>query len=433
MAGQLVVPGLAGVVGRSRLSAPKDALRRFEPTTTHHPPPATRLRPTHGDRLRRSVPNAWPRLHRCIAVATQITDGSSSPVGPATLGYGDYSRLSQYDELMLTYQVRPRVLFPSKPGDKLRFPGRADLEFVLSPDEPFGAGHGPSLTAVQGAGARLNWNANVDRNSVVPSVPLDPLEIDIDSGDLAARLSGNVLTVTSHFRARTELTGLLDAIHFGLPLVMVTEYLDAPVITRTVVRMGDTEFTWQYARSVGKFDATTKEIQEDRFREAWSFLEVLLPSTNRRLFAALHYFHIATRLERVGLNPWEFMAEVLLNLSKSLEVLFPAEANKTIEAARAGLSRLGFTSAEVEKWFVPALALRSNLDVAHVSLATFKPDQLRVLHAYTEEAESRFRLLMRRVIAGVKAETFEVPPYSADGKDRDAERIIRRMERHFPK
>ena len=64
------------------------------------------------------------------------------------------------------------------------------------------------------------------------------------------------------------------------------------------------------------------------------------------------------------MSPWEFMSEVLLNFAKVLEVLFPASESQTIDAARAGLRELGFAEDEVEKWFVPALALRNHLDVA---------------------------------------------------------------------
>ena len=68
------------------------------------------------------------------------------------------------------------------------------------------------------------------------------------------------------------------------------------------------------------------------------------------------------------------MSEVALNLAKTLEVLFPASASDTIDAARAGLSELGYESSIIEKWYIPAITLRNGLDVAHVSLATFNQE-----------------------------------------------------------
>jgi len=197
------------------------------------------------------------------------------------------------------------------------------------------------------------------------------------------------------------------------------------------VTVGGSEFAWIYAERQSEFDATNKERQEDRFRQAWEQLASLLPSENRHLFASLQYFLTACRLERAGVTPWEFMAEVLLNYAKVLEVLFPGPDGKTIDAARAGLAELGFSSAHIEKWFIPALALRSNLDVAHISLGTFRTDQLEVLHSYSESAEDQFRDLLRRVMRRVEDGNSTVPSYLDSGPSRDADRIIRRMARHF--
>ena len=256
------------------------------------------------------------------------------------------------------------------------------------PAEPFGGVQGPSRTAVKGNRAQLNWNANTGRDSVTLEEPLEPMLVESQADGIMMRLRGNVLSLSSHFRSRKELIGLIEAVRFGLPLVLGLQYVDAPVVTMVTGQVGGVGFVWQYARRTSAFDVTTKELQEQRFLQSWEQLKVLLPMENRRFFAALQYLHVACRLERAGVTPWEFMAEVLLNYSKVLEVLFPAQDEKTIDAARAGLEKLAYTSGEIEQWFIPAMALRNNLDVAHVSLATFPQRQLRVLHDYTEEAET---------------------------------------------
>src|SRR5262249_44895295 len=151
--------------------------------------------------------------------------------------------------------------------------------------------------------------------------------------------------------------------------------------------VGDAEFEWPYANYPADATVTTQELQERYFLEAWKNMELLLPAQHRRLYAALLYFQTACRLSVAGLNPWEFMGEVLLNLSKVMEVLFPADGSSTINAAREGLEDLGCASLDIEKWYIPAIALRNGLDVAHVSLAAFNHEQLRAVHEYTEKAE----------------------------------------------
>lgn len=333
---------------------------------------------------------------------------------------------------MLTYQVRERALVPNRSGERLSFPNDGEVRFALMPAEPFGGAHGPSRTAVLGVKANLAWNANTDRDSVTPEKPLEPIVVESQADGIAMRVHGNELSVSSHFRSHRELVGLMVTVHFGLPLVLGLQYVDVPVVTMVTGQVGGVEFVWQYAKRAAGFTVTTKELQEEHFLRAWERLEMLLPLERRRLFAALHYLHTACRLERAGVTPWEFMAEVLLNFSKVLEVLFPAQDEKTIESARAGLERLTYTPDEIEQWFIPAIALRNHLDVAHVSLAAFPQRQLRVLHDYTEQAEAHFRELLERVLDGIARGTFDVPAYTDRKPGGEAEKIIRRMAKHFP-
>ena len=47
--------------------------------------------------------------------------------------------------------------------------------------------------------------------------------------------------------------------------------------------------------------------------------------------------------------PGEFVAEVILNLAKSLEVLFPRSGDrKSRDAARAALHSLGYSETQIE-------------------------------------------------------------------------------------
>jgi hypothetical protein len=105
----------------------------------------------------------------------------------------------------------------------------------------------------------------------------------------------------------------------------------------------------------------------------------------------------------------------LLNYAKILEVLFPGPSGRTIDSARAGLAELRFLTGEIEAWFVPALALRNNIDVAHVSLAVFKQGDLEVLHKYSGGAEGHFRTLLARVCDEVATGRWELPEYRNDG------------------
>jgi hypothetical protein len=192
--------------------------------------------------------------------------------------------------------------------------------------------------------------------------------------------------------------------------------------------VGDAPFAWVYSQYPWPWAVTTKEIQEQEFLDSWRRLELLLPEENIRLFAALNYFHIACRLPIVGINPWEFMGEALLNLSKVLEILFPGPEGQTLNAAREGLRQLDYADEDIEWRYITAMALRNELDVAHVSLVTLSQEELENVHTYTEQAEDYFREMLSRVIDRIAAGNLDLPLYEPRTGHIE---VIRRISAHL--
>lgn len=177
---------------------------------------------------------------------------------------------------------------------------------------------------------------------------------------------------------------------------------------------------------------TSQEWQEKLFSESWLRLPLVAEPRNRRLFAAIHYMHVATRLARAGATVGEFLAEVILNFSKVLEVLFPpAGDGKTRDAVRAGLRQLGYCDDDIEKLFLPAMALRNEIDVGHVELALFSIKQLSAIHAYTEVAEASFKELLNRVFSQIADGSWSLSPFVNVGLPRGTRKVISRLEESF--
>ena len=147
--------------------------------------------------------------------------------------------------------------------------------------------------------------------------------------------------------------------------------------------------------------------------------------------AALHYFYVASRLSQEGSIAGEFLPEVILNYSKVLEVLFPPSGDgQTRDAVRRGLTELEFTDSEIEADYLPIMALRNEIDVAHVDLSLFKREQLTLIHSYTEYAEECFRILLSRVLNAIEEGNFTVAPYEATSASPRAISIIERLQEH---
>lgn len=332
---------------------------------------------------------------------------------------------------MFTYQVRNRY-FKLTAGQKPSFPSNFEAIFTLKPLQPFGNSGGEGRTGVKGVGASAYFNANTGHHFIESKVPLRPLNVVIEESNRRVEFLGNELRISGRIETLGELEETLLCIFFGLPILLNVELADPPVVERVEGKVGEASFRWELADWRLAILLTTQDEQEDKVAISWSRFNVLAKPGNRRLIAALHYFHVFCRLCRAGQTPWEFMAEAIMNLSKILEVLFPPPGDgQTIVAARAGLVNLGYSEDDIERDFIPAIALRSNIDSAHVDLSLFNTSQLRVLHSYTEAAEMAFRELLSKVMRQIEAGSYQVTQHAAAGHDSRTAKIIERLAKYF--
>ena len=113
-----------------------------------------------------------------------------------------------------------------------------------------------------------------------------------------------------------------------------------------------------------------------------------------RFSAALHYYHVARRLVVAGNGAHEFMAEIILNLNKVLEVLFGPRR----DSVREELTKLGYSSEDIEIRFIPLMILRNEFDVGHAFLSVIDREVLKELYSYLEFMEEDFCELLQRLL-----------------------------------
>ena len=331
---------------------------------------------------------------------------------------------------MLTYVVRDRV-YRCVDDQPLAFPNSVEVVFFFQPLQPFGKDPAGGRTAVKGVAASIRINANTGHHFVESEEPLRELEVVIEAPIRKMELRGNELHISTYCDSLKALDELVQSVFFGFPMLLNIEFADPPIVERVKGKVGDAPFRWELREWKMESHTTTQELQEQRVISSWLRFDTLSQPRNRRLLAALHYFHVACRLCRAGNSPWEFMSESIVNLSKILEVLFPPKGDgQTINAARKGLGRLGYTKDEIERDFTPAIALRNHIDSAHVHLSVFTREQLRILHTYTESAEFAFRSMLSRVFDKLKADQFELAQYPDLHPSPNAAEIINKLARH---
>ncbi len=335
---------------------------------------------------------------------------------------------------MLIYQVRPKFFRFDVAGSSIRgWPVDAEIRFHLQPLQPFGMMAGGGRTAVRAVAATSFFNANTGIHTIESKQPLQPLEVVIEEPARVFSFNGNVLTLTETVDSWETLRGIIESVYFGLPMLLNVTFADPPIVERVDGSIGGHEFRWELSQWRMEFRTTTQDLQEARIAQAWQRMPLFADANRRRLLAALHYFHVACRLDRSGETPGEFLPEVLLNLAKTLEAIFPPHGDGTsLDAARSGLQQLGFADEEIERDFIPAIALRNHVGVGHAVVALFTLDQLKVLHAYTERAETAFRKLLDSIIQKIESGDFEIAPHELHGPPASVVQIIDRLRVNAP-
>lgn len=333
---------------------------------------------------------------------------------------------------MLTYKLHTRI-FRIEDGEQFVFPNKCQLELKLGPGTTFGTEDAPSRTLIRAREATVLINSNTGRWTAQSRPPLERLEVILESPDSRISLDGDKLTYDFHCANIEELEGTINALKWVLPPLLNLDFSDPPIVEHARGRIGQTAFRWEHKPDEWRIHmrTVTAERLEEHVAFAFETLPLFNGTANRRLAAALSYFHVAARLNVCGDSPWEFMAETILSYAKCLDILFVSSEN-TREDLRIGLRELGYKDEEIEGDFVPITILRSWIDVAHPRVAIYKSTDLQVLYRYMVLADGRFRDLLRRVIDKVQDGTFSLPQaedLSLDSvKQKGMDRLVEKMK-----
>jgi hypothetical protein len=328
---------------------------------------------------------------------------------------------------MLTYQLQTRI-FNIEEGGPFQYPNKAYVELKLAPGTTFGTDDAPSRTLVRGRKANVLINANTGRWTGQSRPPLERLDVTIESPTSRLTLNGDKIAYEFDCSNIDELNGTVSAFKWVLTPLLNLECSDPPIVEYVRGRLGATTFRWEHKADEWRVHMRT--VTADKLEKHVSYALEALPifngTANRRLAAAISYFHVATRLTVCGDSPWEFMAETILNYAKCLDILFVSSEN-TRDDIRRGLADLGYTKDEIEGDFVPILILRSWVDVAHPRVAIFKSPDLQVLYRYIALAEDRFRELLLRVLKEVQDGRFVLPNHGDLSLDSEEQKGVDRL------
>lgn len=306
---------------------------------------------------------------------------------------------------MLIYQLRERIIRFAT-GANVQFPNKATVNIELTPPVPFRGTTGLSRQATGGQKIVLSSDYSTGR-----------MQCEIDTP-----LFDKVIACTDANGEKFEINGCLVSVHSQCAT------LHAPRPTRAWGKLGEAPFHWLFEPSelLTMVTVTSKTHQEQMIVDSWKIVRKI--SINPGLLAGLFYFHVGCRLLQAGQNRFEFMGEAILNFAKCLQSLF----GESRDSVRAAIKQVGKYKAEdIEAKFLPALVLRDEFDVAHVSLAALSREQLKVLHQYTDLAENAFRELLTQLLARIREDTYCLPHSDTPILSSKKQKILERFDRNI--
>lgn len=307
---------------------------------------------------------------------------------------------------MLTYQLADFVYEVEKP-QAFQFPCDVVVHVALKPAAAFG-GRGDRAVTVVGQGKvtvsrRTGW---VEFHPE-PAAFIRPLSTRCEDWNAEVVVDANVVTYSFRCPRRAVLTSWMDYLQNLLPLAVHLKFAGTPAIERIYGSVGGVGFDWVPAGLSGQLDVVpTQEVFAKRFEDVIRTMHLIGPEHNRRLYVALSYLYKADRLLTAGAHKGEFASEALLNYCKCLQALFGSARDRVREA----LASLSYSDVEVEADFMPAMILRDEIDVGHVSYALYSREQIGALSAYVSRAHAKFRPLLQRVAQDVADEKLVLDP-----------------------
>ncbi len=317
---------------------------------------------------------------------------------------------------MSYFIARPRALKVTKGSlQQVRWPTAATAKVELIPHEVFGYSEKqyPRTFVAANAPVRALWNSNTGEGGFESSVFFDELDVDriLPSG-VSLSMRGHFAEASLTSATEDNLTAVLGFLEFDLPAFLSLLFQGFVGVTAVTGTVGtEVEFRLQLRESWHDVRAFSSELRDAKVARAIDLSEQELGSESRYLYACL-YYQQAMRLNSSHecRLPALHVAEVVVNLAKCLEILFPGGH----DSVRQGCRALGYSSDEVEHNIIPLLIIRNDFDIAHPVAARVRYEDIRTVYKFVIRSQANVRSLLLRVGRCIRSGNNPLAPLSSE-------------------
>jgi len=308
---------------------------------------------------------------------------------------------------MSIYLLQHRGLILKRGTVPSKFPAMVTATLTFAPEDAFGVHTvGVRTTAPKNRPAKVIWNAN--EGTVQWEIELiDKVNTTFNRGNFKASLDGNNLILTFNTPSLDHTSEIVASANHFLPALLTFNLKVFVWITKFEVNIGEANFNFEIPRYNASITVATKEHNTNQILTTlneWLGVD----KQYSIILSALYYYRHAKRLANIEPNRESMVAEVLLNLTKAVEIIF--SSNRELLRARA--RKWGFSDNFIEKRIIPLFLIRNKLDIAHVTTSPLDIDQRQVIINFTRAALLAVHELIERISKLVKEKEIKLQPPS---------------------
>lgn len=304
------------------------------------------------------------------------------------------------------------------------FPAKLVIEIRFGPDDAFGLQtDSPRSTAKKSVPATLTWNAN-EAVSFWKGDFIEQICTDFSVGKLVGKWDGNLLKISIPVTSEDDANSVILSANHMLPAILSFRLRVFVWIKEFTSRIDGSSYRIEtVGHRYGITIATTERNQRESVEAVKDWLSTKTDSL--RLIMAMYYLRHAERLSVIEPDRQSMTAEVLLNLTKAVEVILTSKRDTIRKRAK----EWGIDSDFVEKRIIPLFLIRNELDVAHVATSPLKSEQQQALLDFTARALSHVQELLATIWEKERAGHVKLESISST-LDKDKEKLLSAIRKY---
>ena len=287
----------------------------------------------------------------------------------------------------------------SDPGSPpVEWPADVKLTFRLKPADLFGVPDGGAPRSTISGETKFSVDGASGKFTVLETGNLPLFRLDGAFKDGSLTIVGNEASLMATVASETHLESLMNWASVLLTqflTVQIGAFVDIESVRGAVA--GQNVAALYPANSYSILLASVDvELREKKIKNA-----LLGPSFDNpsypRFVVSTRYFHHALRLIaplEVNYLPYSAHAEVLLNLAKSIEILFSTASR---DALRQRFRELGYSDAQIESQIVPIFLVRNEMDVGHPTSGYANPEDVATLRRFVDRSIQNVAAVLQNV------------------------------------